>query len=77
VKHHSGLIAAGETLTLSCSCEAEVVVPLIIMLPRHHVVRILAPGEWCRTLHHLRGDRIVVRSEDESGGRVFADIHAT
>ena len=42
MKHSSSIIAAGETLTLACSCEAEVMVPLIIMLPRHHVVRILS-----------------------------------
>ena len=44
MKHHGGLIAAGDKLTLARSCEAEVIVPLIIMLPRHHVVRILAAG---------------------------------
>ena len=76
MKHHSGLIAAGEQLTLACSCEAEVIVPLIIMLPRHHVVRILARGEQCHALHHLRGDRVVVRWERKDGGRIFTDIHA-
>ena len=76
MKHHSGLIAAGDKVTLACSCEAEVLVPLIIMLPRHHVVRILAAGQQCRVLHPRRGDRVVVRWEWKDGGRIFGDIHA-
>ena len=76
MKHSSSLIAAGETLTLACSCEAEVMVPLIIMLPRHHVVRILSAGQQCHALHHRRGDRVVVRWESKDGGRIFGDIYA-
>jgi hypothetical protein len=75
VTYNSGLTAAGEKLTLACSCEAEVVVPLILMLPRHHVVRILAVGEQCHALHHRRGDRVIVRWEQKGGGRIFTDIH--
>jgi hypothetical protein len=76
MKPHSGLIAAGDKLTLACSCEAEVIVPLIIMLPRHHVVRILTAGQQCRVLHHRRGDRVVVRWDSKDGDRIFGDIHA-
>lgn len=76
MKHHSGLIAAGEKVTMACSCQAEVLVPLIIMLPRHHVVRILAEGQQCRVLQHRRGDRVVVRWEWKDGDRIFRDIHA-
>jgi len=34
----------GDRVTLTCSCAAEVVVPTIIRLPRHQVVRIVTHG---------------------------------
>jgi hypothetical protein len=64
----------GDRLTLTCSCEVEVIVPTIIMLPRHHVVRILARGKSCLGLHHARGRRAVVRWSPEGAHRAFTDI---
>jgi hypothetical protein len=63
----------GQRLTLECSCEAEVVVPLILMMPRHLVVRIAARGEKCN-LDHVRGRRAVVRWQAKGAHRTFKDI---
>ena len=71
MKNHSARTKAGDRLTLECSCEAEVIVPVIIMLPRNHVVRIVARGTKCRGLRHARGRRVVVRSERNGGLRTF------
>ena len=76
MKHHSGMSAVGEKVTLACSCEAPVIVSLIIMLPRHRVVHILAAGQQCHALNHRRGDRVVVRWAWKEGGRIFVDIEA-
>ena len=70
-------VDVGWRLTLACSCEAEVVVPLIMIVRRHCVVRILAPRDRCQKLHHAPGDSAVVRWQWEGGRRVFADVHAS
>lgn len=72
----SGRLRLGERLKLACSCVGEVVVSTIIMLPRHHVVRILSRGEKCRGLDHARRRRVVVRVSSIRGRRVFKDIRA-
>lgn len=64
----------GDRLTLTCSCEAEVVVPTIIMLPRHYIIRIVARGANCHGFHHARGHRAVIRWKPEGAFRVFTDI---
>jgi hypothetical protein len=71
-----GLVRASERLTLACTCETEVLVPMIIMLPRHHVVRILKRGATCHGLDHVPGHRAVVRWELKEGRRIVKDIHA-
>jgi hypothetical protein len=63
MKNRSGRPKAGDRLTLACSCQAEVIVPIIMMLPRHHVVRIVTRGEKCHGLRHTRGRRVVVPLE--------------
>jgi hypothetical protein len=64
----------GQRLTLDCSCEADVVVPLILRMPRHSVVRICARGEKCN-LDHVRGRRVVVRWQLKGRShRAFKDI---
>jgi len=70
----SVLSKVGDRLTLTCSCVAEVVVPIILMLPRHHVVRILARGEHCRRLHHTRGCRVVVHWRHRGNRRMYTDV---
>jgi hypothetical protein len=63
----------GDRVTLACSCEGVVVVPIIIMLPRHCVVRIVARREKCRIGHILRR-RVVVRWTRQGTRRLFVDI---
>ncbi|MEP6936337.1 MAG: hypothetical protein ABI988_20740, partial [Nitrospirota bacterium] len=58
---------------LVCSCDCEVVVPLVIMLPRHAVVRVAAPGKSCRHSHRV-SQRVMTRWEYSDSGRVFADV---
>ena len=67
------LPAFGDRVTLTCSCEAEIVVPLIIFLPRHCVVRIVGRSSTCRALEHAIGRRLVVRWSHDKGRRVFAE----
>jgi len=69
-------VTAGARLTLECICETEVVVPVIIMLPRHRVVRILKRGGTCHGLDHVPGHRAVVRRELNEGRRIAEDICA-
>ena len=70
------LVRAGERLTLACSCRAEIVVPVIAMLPRHHVARILLRGARCQGLDHSQGQRAVVRGVCKRGRDVFTDVRA-
>jgi len=63
----------GDRVILACSCDAEVVTPVVIHAPRHHVVRITRHGTRC-SLDHWRGDRVVVRSRTPQGRRLIADI---
>jgi hypothetical protein len=65
----------GDRVTLTCACAAEVVVPTIIRLPRHHVVRILTRGKSCRGLGHARGRRAVVRWRPSGARRIYTDVH--
>jgi hypothetical protein len=53
----------GQRLTLACSCEAVVAVPMILMMPKHFVVRVVARGKKC-DLGHARGRRVVVRGQN-------------
>ena len=62
-------------MTLACSCKAQIVVPLIIMLPRRGIVRIVARGAKCR-MGHIRRRRVVVRWTRHGTRRVFTDIDA-
>lgn len=64
----------GDRVTLMCSCAAEVVVPTIIRLPRHHVVRILTRGMSCRGLGHARGRRAVVRWQPSGARRIYTAL---
>jgi hypothetical protein len=66
-------LTLGDCVILACSCEAEVVTPLVIHAPRHHVVRITRHGTRC-SLDHRRGGRVVVRSRTAQGRRMIADI---
>jgi hypothetical protein len=63
----------GDRIAPACSCDAEVVVPFIIALPRHAVVRIVSRGAACRH-GHLPRQRVVVRSLQSVGilGRAAA-----
>jgi hypothetical protein len=61
-------------LTLACSCRAAVVVPIIIMLPRHSVVRIVECGPTCAGLDHIRGRRVVVVWRRKARRRAFRDV---
>jgi len=63
-------LTPGDTLTLGCSCLAEVMVSTIIWLPRHLVVRIVTRGSRC-TLGHLKRERVVVKWRQENGRRVY------
>jgi hypothetical protein len=65
----------GDRVTLACSCVAEVVVPTILRLPRHHVVRIVTHGKTCRGLGHVRGRRAVVRWRPSGRRRSYIDVH--
>jgi hypothetical protein len=69
-----GLPAFGDRVTLTCSCEAEIVVPLIMFLPRHCVVRIVGRSSNCRAPEHTMGRRLVVRWSHDRGRRVFGDV---
>ena len=66
------LPAFGDRVTLTCSCEAEIVVPLIIFLPRHCVVRVVRRGSSCFALDHTEARRLVVGWSHYKGRRVFA-----
>jgi hypothetical protein len=67
----------GDRVTLACSCQAEVVVRLVLFLPRHAVVRIISRGQNCRRHDHVRGRRVLVRwREDGSTTLMFADASA-
>jgi hypothetical protein len=63
----------GDRITLACSCDAEIVVPLIIRLPGLAVVRIVSRGAACNHGHDAR-QRVVVRSLQSVGilGRAAA-----
>jgi hypothetical protein len=74
MKHYAGRPQMEDRVTLACSCEGDVVVPIIIMVPRHCVVRIVARGEKCRIGHILRS-RVVVRWTRRGTRRLFVDIH--
>jgi hypothetical protein len=69
----SALPRLGDRIRLACSCDGEVVVPLVIAMPRHAVARIVAVAQWCRHSHHLR-QRVVMRWAHGENGPVFADI---
>ena len=43
----SSTLKSGDKVTLTCSCEGEIVVPLVIHAPRHHVVRLTRRGDRC------------------------------
>jgi hypothetical protein len=75
MKHGSGRPLPGDRVTLACSCKAQIVVPLIIMLPRRGIVRIVARGAKCR-MGHIRRRRVVVRWTRHGTRRVFTDIDA-
>ena len=62
-------------MTLACSCSAEIVVPLILMLPRHSVVKILARGNRC-DVGHVSRRRAVVRWMQQGSQRVFVNVSA-
>jgi len=64
----------GDRVPLTCSCAAELVVPTIIGLPRHHVVRILTRGKACRGLGHARGRRAVVRWRPSGARRIYTAL---
>ncbi len=66
--------AFGDRITLACSCDAEVAVPLIISLPRRSVVRIIARSPSCEIPEHTRGRRVVVRWTRDGDDRVFEDV---
>jgi hypothetical protein len=63
----------GDKVTLACSCRAEVVVPLIVLMPRHSVVKILGRGPECQ-VGHVPSRRAVVRWTQRSGQRVFVAV---
>jgi hypothetical protein len=69
--------AAGASITLDCSCEAKIVVPTIVMMPRHHVVRVVAHGARCRERDHRPGSRLIVRWVRAGGRRVYRDVSAS
>jgi hypothetical protein len=71
-----GRPAFGDRVTLACSCQAEVVMPLIIFLPRHSVVRVVANDSRCQGLAHAIGSGLVVRWSDDVVVRVCKDAHA-
>jgi len=64
----------GDRVTLTCSCAAEVVVPTIIRLPRHQVVRIVTHGKKCRGLGHANGRRAVVRWRTSGARRIYTAL---
>jgi hypothetical protein len=70
---HARQLRTGERVILGCSCEAEVVTPAVVMLPRHALVRIAARGSSCR-LGHLVGRRVTVKWLRERGRRTLKDI---
>jgi len=70
----TSLPTLGDRVTLACSCDAEVVVRLIIFLPRHCVVRVVKRGSNCHALEHVEGRRMVVRWTNSGGHRIFSDV---
>jgi hypothetical protein len=75
MKHRGGRLQLGDRVTLDCSCKGEIVVPIIIMLPRRGIVRIVARGEKCR-MGHIRRRRVVVRWTRHGTRRVLTDVDA-
>ena len=67
------LLRAGDRLTLACSCEVDIVVPLIVMMPRRSVATIRARGAACPRTDHVAGYRVVIRWTDDAGARVYDD----
>ena len=67
------LLHAGDRLTLACSCEVEVIVPTIIMMPRRVVASIRTRGATCPRSDHAAGRRVVIGWTDDNGVRVYDD----
>jgi hypothetical protein len=71
----AGYRSPGSRLTLACSCDATVVVSLMLVgVHRHYTVQITARGDRCRILHHRRGARTVVRTERHGSRVVWRDV---
>jgi hypothetical protein len=70
-----GAPSRGDHVALACSCEAEVLVSRIVMLPRHSFARITKKGSRCHGLGHMAGRRTLIRWSG-TGRRRFNDVHA-
>jgi len=63
----------GDRVMLACSCEIEIVLPVIILVPLHSAAQILSRGDTCR-VGHTPGRRVMVRSTRRGSRRVFVDV---
>jgi hypothetical protein len=67
-------IGAGQRVKLECSCEAEVVLALVLVgVHRQYTVRIVTKGESCSVPRHRRRARLVVKQARAHGRIVLRD----